>query len=490
MLSILRGRRLKEPAAEATQYTTSAPYDQPLLKPVVKINKAHMAMLITQNLVGRKDGVRCLEALATIPEDFTINPELEDVHMNVEAYVINQVGEEAGGQLNLAKSRNDQVATAIRMVLREHLLNTITSLLELCEVLLKRCREHVETVMPGYTHLQHAQPTTLAHHLLAYCDAFLRGCERLAEVFTRVNRSPMGAAALSTTSLNIDRGLVAELLGFEGIVENSIDAVSSRDFAVEAVAHLSLVMTDLSRLAEEVVLWSSCEFGMVEVSDEYASTSSIMPQKKNAVVAEVVRARASMVYGDLIATLTILKSLPYSYNLDLQELTPRLWDACTHTLESIKVMKGMVESLKFNRERMRELVCDDMSLATDLTDHLVKKHHIPFRAAHRIVGGAARRAWEQHVGLKDVVEDLVKAVKEEFGAEVSADELTEVLDVEKAVEARGVAGGPKPSEVERMINERAEEVERMKSWVNMKVKMLSEADFKLEEKIKSLKGGV
>ncbi|MCX8191192.1 MAG: argininosuccinate lyase, partial [Nitrososphaerales archaeon] len=317
-VDLLRGERLEEFAHEAIEYTSSVSHDEPLVKPVIMINQAHMVMLIECGLIKYEYGIKCLEALESIPHDLKLDPKLEDVHMNIESFVIKKVGEEIGGQLNLGKSRNDQVATAIRMVLREYVLDITSNLIALCKTIIQRSMEHLETIIPGYTHLQHAQPVTLAHHLLAYCEALIRDGYRLRDAYNRVNISPMGSAALATTNLKIDRELTASLLGFEGLVVNSIDAVSTRDFAVEVISDLSLLMTDLSRMAEELILWSTYEFGIVEIPDEYASTSSIMPQKKNAVVAEMIRSKTSTIYGDLIASLSILNSLPYSYNLDLQ----------------------------------------------------------------------------------------------------------------------------------------------------------------------------
>ncbi|MCP8317023.1 MAG: argininosuccinate lyase, partial [archaeon] len=232
-MDVLRGERLSEFSSDAANYTSSIDSDKFLTSSVIKINKAHMLMLIKNRIIDLKEGYGCIKALEEIPEDMVMNSKLEDVHMNIEALVVKKVGENIGGQLNLAKSRNDQVATAIRMVLRDFILNIASSLDQLRKVILQRCEEHLKTVMPGYTHLQHAQPITLAHHLLAHHDALKRDNERLMESFKRVNLSPMGACALATTGFKIDRDMVAELLGFDGIVENSIDAVSTRDFAIE-----------------------------------------------------------------------------------------------------------------------------------------------------------------------------------------------------------------------------------------------------------------
>ncbi|MEM2936176.1 MAG: argininosuccinate lyase, partial [Candidatus Bathyarchaeia archaeon] len=326
-MDILRQGKLSPAPPEVAEYTSSIRSDVHLVEPVIKVNKAHIVMLTKQGILGLGDAAVILKVLKELPPDMSLDPRMEDVHMQVEASVIEKLGETVGGKLHVAKSRNDQVATAVRMALRTRLLEVIQILIELRKTFLVRCDEYLEAIMPGYTHLQHAQPTTIAHYLLAYHDAFKRDTERLMDAYSRVNLSPMGAGALATTSFKIDRKLVAELLGFDGLLENSVDAVSTRDFVVEVLADLALIMTDLSRFSEEVVLWSASEFSAVELPDEYVSTSSIMPQKRNPVVAELIRAKTAHVYGDLMAVLTILKALPLSYNFDLQEVTPHLWSA-------------------------------------------------------------------------------------------------------------------------------------------------------------------
>lgn len=490
IMDILRGERLSEFSSDAAIYTSSIDSDKFLIPSVIKINKAHMLMLIKRGIVDLEEGYRCIQALEDIPKDMTMNPKLEDVHMNIEALVIEKVGEKIGGQLNLAKSRNDQVATAIRMVLRDFILDIASSLNHLRNVILKRCEEHLTTIMPGYTHLQHAQPITLAHHLLAHHDALMRDSDRLIESYKRVNLSPMGACALATTGFKIDRDLVAELLGFDGIVENSIDAVSNRDFAVEVISNLAILMTNLSRFSEELVLWSTQEFSIAEMPDEYSSTSSIMPQKKNPVVAELIRAKTSKVYGNLLASLSILKSLPYSYNLDLQDLTPNIWDSCQTTLATINVFKSMIEKVKFNEKRLLELVKSDMSVATELADALVREQKIPFRTSHKIVGMLVKRALIKGKSLDQVVkEDLNNIIKENTGRSMSISEevLRKVLDPVENVKIRVVKGGPSPNEVLRMVKERWKALKNDEELIMKKRESLKFADDKFAREIISLK---
>ncbi|MEM2541735.1 MAG: argininosuccinate lyase, partial [Candidatus Methanomethylicia archaeon] len=369
---ILRGGIIiDKPSGKIAEYTSSILADEKIKKYVIDIVKAHVVMLTERNILKENESSQILKVLNELT-DFKLDPMLEDIHMNLESYIISKLGYSIGGNVNIAKSRNDQVATAIRMALRSELLNIAFKLIGLRKAILKRCCELIDAVMPGYTHLQHAQPITVSHLLLAHHDRLKRDIDRIKEVYSRVNISPMGAAALATSSFNIDRFRVAELLGFNGLVENSIDAVSSRDFIAEAVFTLSLIMTNLSSFAEEIILWNTLEFGFINLPDELVSTSSIMPQKRNPVIAELVRAKTGSIYGDLTAILTILKALPLSYNLDLQEATPHLWSACSIVSSTLDVMIDAVLKMKFNTDRLIETVRKGMSAATELANLLVR----------------------------------------------------------------------------------------------------------------------
>jgi len=490
---ILRGDRLKAPSSSTAEYTSSIDADKILITHVVKINKAHMVMLAEHGIVNHREAALCLKALDSLPESLRLDPKLEDVHMNIEKLVNDRVGRDVGGRLHTAKSRNDQVATAIRLALREHLTDIINSMLELRSALLNRCEENLKTLMPGYTHLQHAQPITLAHNLLAHHDALSRDTDRLFQALLRVNQSPMGAAALATTTFKIDREMVAELLGFQGLVENSIDAVSARDFAIEVISDLALTMTDLSRLAEELILWSSREFGVVEMPDEYASTSSIMPQKKNPVVAEMVRAKTSHVYGDLLASLAIVKALPYSYNLDLQELTPHLWGACRVAQSSTQMMAGLIKEVKFNTKRLRELVKGDMSTATDLADTLVRELGIPFRLAHQAVGAIVTKAISQGKTLEQISGDEVgEVLRETLGRDYLIPEtlLATALSPMRSIISREIIGGPAPTQVRRMVRARKQRLQADLKSLGSVLTRLSKAEASLNEAAHRIAGGV
>jgi argininosuccinate lyase len=421
---------------DAAEFTASIAHDTPLLESVVKINMAHTIMLYEREFVSREDATATLGALQNIGKNLKMKHELEDVHMNVEAAVVDQIGQRAGN-LNLAKSRNDQVATAIRMNLRNEILEILSQLNKTRNAILKLAESNISTVAVGYTHLQHAQPVSLAHYAASYAAELARSSEVLKVTYSITNLSPMGAAALSTSTVPIDRDRVAELLGFDEVMENSLDAVSSRDFALQAIFNCVSIMLTLSRFAEELIIWSSSEFDTVEIDDRYSSTSSIMPQKKNAVVAELIRAKTGSVLGDLTAGLSIVKALPQGYNLDLQELTPHLWNACSTTRESLSIFAAMISTLKINRETMRTLSREGFTTAADLAEYLVQKANFRFREAHHLVGTLVREASAKKVDpLVYALEKVTKTFK------FPRSDVQKVLDAVNSVQMHSVKGGP------------------------------------------------
>lgn len=476
---ILRGGIVVDkPSRRVAEYTSSIVSDEKIKKYVVDIVKAHVVMLTEKNILGRGHASQILKVLDELA-DFRLDPMLEDVHMNLESYIINRLGYSVGGNVNIAKSRNDQVAAAIRMALRSELLDIAFKLIGLRRILLRRCSELTSAVMPGYTHLQHAQPVTAAHYLLAHHDRLKRDTDRLKGVYSRVNMSPMGAAALATSSFNIDRLRVAELLGFNGLVENSIDAVSSRDFVAETLFNLSLIMADLSSFAEEIILWSTLEFSFIKLPDGLVSTSSIMPQKRNPVVAELVRAKTGSVYGDLVAVLVILKALPLSYNLDLQEVTPHLWSACSTTSSTLDVMSEIIAKMEFNVERLLEATKSGMSVATELANLLVR-YGVPFRESHRIVGSILRCRGTL------AVDEIVAALNNQYGINVSLDDVLKALNPAYVVDLHSVVGGPSPKTVEEAINVRFKALIDDEEYFNGLVRSLKESELKLKNAVASV----
>jgi len=446
-VDILRGKRIKKSSKRAISFISSIGFDEPITRHVIKINIAHMLSLIRTGVVDERVGAKCLEFLTGLPDDIRLDPKTEDVHQMIEQEAIKAIGMQNAGYMNLGKSRNDQVATALRMECRDRILATCASLVSLQDTIVAIVRRHSETPFPGYTHLQHAQPVTLGHHFEAYFQALQRDIDRLKQAYARINKSPMGLAALAGTSIRIDRGYVSKMLGFDDLERNSIDGVSSRDFAAELLFCAVLIMTDLSRIAEELILWSSSEFGYVEVGDEYAATSSIMPQKKNPVVAETIRAKCSTSLGHLTAVCGLLKALPNSYNLDLQEVTPHLWGSLSETRESIELMTGMLSSLTFNVKRIEDSLRDDKSTATELANLLAIREGVPFRTAHAIVGKIVRDSLEKGTTLEVATERLLgETSKRASGRELKIDkgQIRNVLDVRKTLNGIRSEGGANP----------------------------------------------
>ncbi|MGC8816782.1 MAG: argininosuccinate lyase [Candidatus Hadarchaeum sp.] len=453
-----RGRFARPMEPAASEYISSMKDDSVIFHPVVQINIAHTIMLAEQGIISGKEAAAILRALHELHRGgiskLDLRPELEDIHIAVEEFVTKKTGEEIGGKLHTAKSRNDQVATAIRLALRKKLLDLEERLLGLASTLLAQAEKNIDTIMPGYTHLQIAEPTTLSHHLSAYVTAFLRDIERVEHAYELTDTCPMGACAFAGTSFPIDREMVARLLGFKKVGENTMDAVGSRDFALQAMSAAAIAIDNLSRLAEEIILWSSAEFSLIDIPDEFSATSSIMPQKKNPVVAELARAKAAKVIGNLAGALTLVKALPQAYNLDLQELTPLLWNSIDETVSSLEVMAKLVASIKPKREEMLARAKRGFSVATELAANLVREAGISFREAHSVVGRMISMAIASNRTAGELtVEDLKRASHEVIGREITLnpEKLRKALDVENCLASRNVVGGPGPKAIRRQL---------------------------------------
>ncbi|WP_297980655.1 argininosuccinate lyase [uncultured Methanobrevibacter sp.] len=457
-MKIRTGRLEKEMTDEAAVYTSSLEFDRFIFDADIKCNYAHTSMLKAQGIIDGEIADKILEALDKLSEEgfdaLEFDHSVEDVHMAVENYVTKLVGPEAGF-MHTAKSRNDQVATDVRLLLRDRITEIQIGILEFIEGIIELAKEHKETVMIGYTHLQHAQPITLAHHLMAHAQSLKRDYERLADTYKRVNLNPLGSAAMATTSFPIDRELTTQLLGFDDYLENSMDGVSSRDFIAETVFDLTALCTTLSKICEELVLWSTYEFGIVTMADEYSSTSSIMPQKKNPDVAEVARSKATIVNGELVTILTILKAIPYTYNRDLQEITPHLWNACDVAYDTLKIVNHMLLTVTFNTDRCLELAGANFATATDLADIMVRERKIPFRTAHKIVGRIVNEAVAEGLDPSKIDGAYVDNVAEELGFEkldLDDDLIHNALNPIENVKIRNVPGGPSPEMVQLAID--------------------------------------
>lgn len=452
---LLRGARLGSTKKDVVDFVSSLEEDQRLLESVVRINKAHVIMMADQEIIDQHKAAKLLGALNRIDVKADITKaDSEDVHMYVEEIVTESVGSEIGGDLHVGKSRNDQVATAIRMKLREDLVGLLLQFTELQNSILATAENHVETVVPGYTHTQPAQPITFAHYLLSFFDTFNRDIERLTESYQRVNLSPMGAGALAATSFPIDREKMAELLGFKGIIENSIDAVGSRDFLLEVQSCLTLAALNVTRLVEDLILWSSLAFRIIDLPDEFSSTSSMMPQKKNPEVLEVIRARMGDIVGDFLAVAITMKSLPSGYNLDLQEITPKVWKTIECISSSLRMLISLLPLLRVSALSSNLL---DFTTSTELANILTRKYKLPFRSAHRIVGAMVQELVREKRSLSDATPQLIESVSKRvlgISLKVDLDDIRSCVDPLKVVEAHKVRGGPSPEEIRRALKAR------------------------------------
>jgi argininosuccinate lyase len=486
--NILRGSRIKRSSKEANDFTSSVSFDGPLTRHVVKINIAHMISLLRSGEVGEEVGIACIRFLDRFPDHLTLDPSTEDVHHAIEQKAVASLGMGAAGFLNLGKSRNDQVATALRMEVRERVLQMLRDARDLQTSLLQVMARHGQLPLPGYTHLQRAQPTTVFHHMQSHFEAVAEDIERLTQLYRRVNLSPMGSAAFAGTSVGVDRASVASWLGFDGLVNNSMFAVSSRGFLLETLAVLEILMVDLSKIAEELILWSSSEFGFVELGDEYSATSSIMPQKKNPVVAETIRAKCGSMIGEATAVFSIAKALPNAYNLDLQEMTPHLWRALDDAASSLSLMAGMLASIRFEAERLRKAVDGDMSTATELANELVRAHGVSFRQAHQAVGELVRTALEKHITLEDAADlYLGEVTQKAAGRAIKIDKarLRAVLDALKTLRLIGSAGGANPKFSKRQVVQDKREIEKLSNWLEEREKKLNESTNLLRNEVRS-----
>lgn len=439
-----------EPMSELVKrYTASVNFDKRLWRADIDGSLAHAAMLAAQGIIGAQDLADIRRGMAQIREDieagrFEWKLELEDVHLNIEARLTQLVGD-AGKRLHTGRSRNDQVATDVRLWLRGEIDALAVLLADMQRALVDVAERQADTVMPGFTHLQVAQPVSFAHHLLAYVEMFARDAERLADVRKRVNRLPLGSAALAGTSYPLDRAAVAKALGFDGICENSLDAVSDRDFALEFTSFASITMVHVSRMAEELVLWMSQNFGFIDLADRYCTGSSIMPQKRNPDVAELARGKSGRVVGHLMGLITLMKGQPLAYNKDNQEDKEPLFDTVDTLSDTLRIMAEMVAGIVVKPEAMERAALKGYATATDLADYLAKKG-IPFRDAHEVVAHAVKRAMQQGVELSA----LPLAELQAFHPAIEADVLP-LLSLRGSLEARNMAGGTAPQQVRAQI---------------------------------------
>ena len=452
----LWGGRFTKPTNQLVdEYTASINFDKKLAKYDIQGSLAHVEMLGVCGIISVEEADQIAKGLNMVlakieSGDAELSEEHEDIHMNVEKLLIEEVGA-VGGKLHTGRSRNDQVALDMRLYLRDAIGTVVHMLVEVQKALMKQAKANLDTVMPGYTHLQRAQPVLFGHHMMAYVFMFQRDTERLMDSLKRVNKSPLGAGALAGTTFPIDREFVAERLGFDGICENSLDAVSDRDFVVEFLANSSLISTHLSRLCEELVQWSSAEFNFIELDDSFTTGSSMMPQKKNPDVAELVRGKTGRVYGHLIGMLTTLKGLPLAYNKDMQEDKEGMFDTFETLQGALALFAPMIETMQVKKENMYAAVTNDFSNATDLADYLVGKG-MPFRESHAVVGQVVLHCINNNKYLLNLTLKEFKSFSETIEADIF-----ETLKPETVINARNIAGGTAKNRVEEQI-EKAEEL--------------------------------
>ena len=439
------GRFAKSTDKSVDDFNSSISFDSRMYKQDILGSIAHAKMLGKCEIIPSEDSELIQGTLRQILSDIengnvSFETDAEDIHMNIEKILISRIGD-TGKRLHTGRSRNDQVALDIRMYLKDEMVSIKSMLLALQDTIINTAEKNLDSIMPGYTHLQRAQPITLAHHMMAYFQMFRRDIERINDCYKRTNIMPLGSGALAATTYPLDRMMVADELGFESITENSLDAVSDRDFAIELASCISIIMMHLSRFSEEVILWSSHEFGFIELDDAYSTGSSIMPQKKNPDVAELVRGKTGRVYGDLAALLTIMKSLPLAYNKDMQEDKEAIFDSIDTVKMCLPVFTKMIETMKVHRKKMYKAAQGGFTNATDIADYLVKKG-IPFRSAHEIIGKMVLYCIEHSKAIDELPLNELKGF-----SELIDNDIYEEISLEKCVSGRNLPGGPSKESV-------------------------------------------
>ena len=449
MAQLWGGRFTKETDQLVYNFNASISFDQKFYKQDIEGSIAHVRMLGKQGILTQEEMqtiVSCLQEILADVESgkLAITSEYEDIHSFVEANLIDRLGD-TGKKLHTGRSRNDQVALDMRLYTRQQVLETDELLEQLLQVLLRIMKENTQTIMPGFTHLQKAQPITLAHHMGAYFEMFKRDHMRLKDIYKRMNTCPLGSGALAGTTYDLDRAYTAELLGFDGPTLNSMDSVSDRDYLIELMSALSTIMMHLSRFSEEVIIWNSNEYQFVDIDDSYSTGSSIMPQKKNPDIAELVRGKTGRVYGALTSILTTMKGIPLAYNKDMQEDKELVFDAIDTVKGCLALFTGMLATMKFNKERMLESCRHGFTNATDAADYLVN-HGVPFRDAHGIVGKLVLYCIDKKIALDDMSLEEYKEISPVF-----EEDIYDAISMETCVNKRNTIGAPGPEAMKKVI---------------------------------------
>ncbi len=440
---------------------------------IMDINKGHLVMLISNGIVTRVDGQKIMEALDEINQkgasSLELDPKLEELYFNIEAALIKIVGVEVGGQLHTGRSRNDLYATLARMNSRDNLLSICEQIIKLREEIIKIAENTLYTVLTGYTHMQPAEPVTLAHYLSAILSALERDFKRFIQSFNQTNISPLGAGAMASTSFNIDRRETSQLLGFNNAMANSIDGVASRDYVLEALSAMNIFMNNLSRFSHDLYIWSTDEFGIVEVGDSVAASSSIMPQKKNPITLEHIKAKSGHIIAALVSATSCLKNTSYGHSRDATESFKYLWDAFYEVDSCLHLMTATIKTLKFNEEKMYIRSLENFSTVTELANTIVREANISFREAHQVVGHLVSEMIEKKIPVSKINSEIVKDIsKLVLGREIilSKDGIQKALDPISNVESKNTSGGPAPEEVKKQLQKLNEVLKQDKEWLN------------------------
>ena len=450
-MPLWEGRFKKSIDSKTNDFNSSISFDSRMYKQDILGSIAHAKMLAKQGIIEQIEADKIVNELNKILEEISngslkIDLEAEDIHMFVEAELTKRLGD-TGKRLHTARSRNDQVALDLRMNLKDETNILVKLLKELISTLIEKSEENINTVMPGYTHLQRAQPITFAHHLMAYVEMLLRDIDRLKATYNRMNVLPLGSCALAGTTYNIDRDFVKKELGFYDISQNSLDGVSDRDFVIELASNISIIMMHLSRISEEIILWCSWEFKFIELDDAFSTGSSIMPQKKNPDIAELIRGKTGRVYGDLITLLTMMKGIPLAYNKDMQEDKEAIFDSIDTVKICIETLIPMLKTMKVLKQNMKNAASKGFINATDCADYLVKTG-IPFRKAYKIVGQIVSYCIDNNTTLEDLQMEQYKKFDNNFESDIY-----DAISLEKCVTNRNTVGGPSPSQVKSRIEQ-------------------------------------
>lgn len=464
---------------------------------MLKINLAHVLMLYRQSIIGAEDTCNLLKATLKLktegPDALELNPEYEDLYFNIEKYIVSKTGLETGGKMHTGRSRNDLYSTVTRMNVRDAAISLYKPFLELEYILLNLAKQHTTTVITGYTHMQPAQPITFAHYIISICQALERDFQRFDGAYKRLNICPLGSGAFAGTSFNIDREYTAKVLGFDGVLDNSMDAVASRDYVLEILSHLAILGSTLSRFANDLYIWSTDEFRFIEVDDSVAASSSIMPQKKNPVTLEHIKSKTSHLLGSFVSVFCSMKNIPYGHSRDLSSESIHLfWDAAGQMEAIFELLNITLKTMKVKSDSMEKRVNANFCTVTDLADELVKKEGISFRIAHSIVGSIVKECLENGLSTLDITAEMLDRKAIEFGQRElnwNKEEIGSILNAKESIFRKASQGSPSPKESERLINSLYSNLNDSLLSYNEKVENLSKADSLLNEEINNLLKG-